>query len=538
MQTKPPASQLVLHSESQFSISRLVHLFQRYRSVIALFTVAVAITCLIVAVGILLFGKAERVTAQSFRLDFEGAGAGRYPNSMKFNVTDIVSGPILMQVYQDNRLSDYLPFGDFSRSIFVLESNPAFERLAAEYQAKLADPRFSPVDRERLQQEFELKQQSIAKNEYAIYFSRGPGLRIVPDIIVRKTLLDIMNRWADFEVNRQHVTSYQIAVLSPEILSRPDGGDQDLIAAIHQIREKVNRAITNVDAIRKLPGATQVRTANDHVSLDEVRLRLEEILRFRLEPLMPMILGSGLADRAAATRFLQTQLEFDQRELAAKNGEAEAARQALTVYEQPNAMPTETGAAAAKSAKPPVNFVSGEAVTPQLSESFLDRLVTLTGRSGDAGYRQRLTDEYRNAMTATVPLQRAVAYDIVVVHQARNGAASGGRIDANAVRAQIVSARTEASELVRKMNELYVLVSANISPSAQLYTITSPPTTEIVRAISVVRLAVLSLLAMLIAFPMIVLGCVLHDRLREEEAAEAVEAEETRTLHASSTSLR
>jgi len=534
MQTKSTSSQAVPDQESQFTVSRLVHMLQRYRSVILVSTLSVGLAYLIVAIAIFVFDKSDRVTTQPFRLDFEGAGNGRYPNNTKFSVTDIVSGPILMSVYKDDDLSRYVPFGDFSRSVYVLESNRTFERLAAEYQAKLADPRFTAVDRERLQQEFELKQQSIVKNDYAICFTRGSHVIGVPEVVARRVLVDIMNRWADFEVNQQRVTSYQIAVLSPEFLTAQDGNDSDLIASIEVIRQKVNRAIANVDAIRKLPGATQVRTANDHVSLDEVRLRLEEILRFRLEPLVPSILASGLVDRAPTVRFLQSQLEYDQRELDAKNREAEAARQALTIYEQPSG--TETVASAAKAAKPAPNAAAaGEALTPQLSESFLDRLIDLTGRSGDAAYRQRLADEYRGAMMATVPLQRAVAYDSVVVEQARSAGAATVRLDPATVRAQIASAKTAAGELVRKMNELYQLVSATMSPSAQLYTITGPPTTQTIRGVSIGRLALLGVLVMLIAFPLIIVGCVLHTRFREEERAEEVEAEETRTLVASST---
>jgi hypothetical protein len=54
---------------------------------------------------------------------------------------------------------------------------------------------------------------------------------------------------------------------------------------ITSLRSKTNRVISNIERIEKLPGAKLVRTAGDHLSLEETRLRLDDILRFRLKPL-------------------------------------------------------------------------------------------------------------------------------------------------------------------------------------------------------------------------------------------------------------
>src|SRR5262249_33521768 len=153
-------------------------------------------------------------------------GKGEYPNKAKFNVADIIGGPILTRAWTDNRLGEYIPFGDFSRAVFVLESNREYELLAAEYQAKLADQKLSTVDRERLQKEFELKAESIIKTESSINLDRRAGSRTIPEPRARKVLLDILNNWADFAVNQQHVITYQVSVLSPEIL-KPSALEQN-----------------------------------------------------------------------------------------------------------------------------------------------------------------------------------------------------------------------------------------------------------------------------------------------------------------------
>ena len=48
--------------------------------------------------------------------------------------------------------------------------------------------------------------------------------------------------------------------------------------------EKIYRVIDNIEEINNLPAAELMKTS-DRMSLAEVRMRLEDIVRFRLEPL-------------------------------------------------------------------------------------------------------------------------------------------------------------------------------------------------------------------------------------------------------------
>jgi hypothetical protein len=510
---------ILTESESPVLLSHYTAALGRYKSVILLALAGVTLAYLIIAIAIYLFAPAEQITSQPFRLGFEGAGQGEYPNKTKFNIAEIINGPILTRVWQSNRLGDYIPFGDFSRSIFILESNREYERLAAEYQAKLSDPKNSPVDRERLQKEFELKAQSITKNEYSINLARRAGSRSIPEPLARKILLDFLNDWADFAINQQHVIEYQVSVLSPNVLTPSAIEENDLVAAIEVLRSKANRVITNVEKIEKLPGATLARTPGDHLSFEEVRIRLDEIMRFRLEPLLAATLHSPsfITDRAATIRFLQSQLAYDQRQLESSQRLAESIRESIAVYEAPTATPAQTLAGAAQTAEQPKG---SEAVMPQLSDSFLDRLVTMTGRSADALYRQGVIDDYRKAVADTLPHKQAVAFDTQVMMDLQKPSGGPSTLTAAAVRAQIEQTREEVAQLINKTNELFQIVSRNMTPSTQLFSVTSPPTTRIVRAFSAQWLVLCGVLVLLVALPAIILSCLLHNRVREEETME------------------
>jgi hypothetical protein len=506
--------EMLAEPQAPISLIHFVRTVKAYRVAMVLAFAAVAVTAAVALLLVYLLSPSQRTTSLPFRLDFEGATDAKFPNGLRFSPTDIITAPILLKVYTANNLDRFTSFKDFSQSVFVVESNRAYEMLAADYQARLADPKLTPVDRERIQREFELKRQSISKNEYSINYARNRHVDAIPETTVRKTLLEVLNAWANYAVNEQHVLEYRVAVLSPQIVDDATVDSSDFIAAIQVLRAKIYRVLDNMEDIGKLPGAEQAKTSADRMSLEEIRIRLEEIVRFRLEPLVALVRGGGLIrNMAITTRFLENQLSYDQRQLKGAQDRAEAARQALAVYAG-----DQRSLSAPDVTQPPKTSGrgTGETVMTQLSDSFLDRLVALTSQSSDTLYRQRLVDEYRTASKYAIPFEQAVAYDQQVLQEVRGGA-GGAPVNAAAVQAQISAAQTQVRQLIGDVNQIYLIVSRNLNPSTQLFTSTAPPTTRTERARSLPRLFLYYVVILLVALPLIVIGCLLHNRIREEE---------------------
>src|SRR5437764_9754643 len=375
------------------SVAHLVHTLRAYSAVILMSLASIAIGYTVIAILLYILSPAQRTTEQSFRLDFRGAAEGTLPNGVRFSPTEIVSTPILLKVYQADQLGRFVSFGDFSRSVFVLESNREYEKLVSDYQSRLSDPRLSPLDRDRIQKEFELKSQSISKSDYAVAYGRTSMTAALPETLVRKVLIDILNNWADFATNEQHGLDYRVAVLTPQILDQSEVQSGDPIVSIQVLRSKIYRVIENIEELNRLPAAELTR-ASDHMSLAELRMRLEDIVRFRLEPLVGVARASGVSNPSLTVHFLENQLAYDQRRLQAAQTTADAARDALALYnnEQMGATAANTAAVAGTSATgtpaPARPRTGGEAETvmPQLSDTFLERLVQLTRQSSDGQY--------------------------------------------------------------------------------------------------------------------------------------------------------
>ena len=265
----------------------------------------------------------------------------------------------------------------------MLEANAEYETLAADYRNRLADTRLSPVDRERLQRDWEAKSAAIKKNDYSINYLRTEKTSQIPESVVRKVLSDILSGWAAFSIHEQHVLSYRMAVLSPNLLASSDAEDGDFIIALQVLREKMFRVANNVRALGELPGAELVRTPKDQISLEEIRVRLEEITRYRIEPLTSLVRSNGLIQNPAATlRYLESQLAYDQRSLQWTQDQAKAIRDSLSVYAMSDrsAMPDSVVTAAPQPANDK-SRASSESVV--MNDSFIDRVVTMVNQSGD-----------------------------------------------------------------------------------------------------------------------------------------------------------
>src|SRR5207249_4474428 len=96
----------------------------------------------------------------------------------------------------------------------------------------------------------------------------------------------------------------------------------------------------------------------------------------------------------------------------------------------------------------------------------------------------------------------------------------GGTADPIAIRTELEQTRAELAGVIVKMNNLFLIISANMTPSAQLFTLPGPPTTTTLHAVAAVRLALYGFIVVFLAVPLIIVGCLIHHRLKEEEAEE------------------
>jgi hypothetical protein len=478
----------------------------RYRQAMLIAFAAVFVAYLGIMLMLYATEPKETLASIAFRLTFEGAEQDRFPNGTRFSSAEIVAAPVLAEVYRKNALEQYVPFANFKDAMFVLQSNPDLELLSYEYQAKLADSKLTPVDRSRIEEEFRRKRESLRSASFSLSFRKTERVVKIPGVVLNKVLQDTLSTWAQQAAERKGATRYSISVLSKNSLKKEFLAAEDYVVAVDVLRNTVERVLRSVDEIATIPGAEAVRLGEDQVALADIRANLEDLVRFKVEPLNALIRTNGLSRNVAradvyfSDRLLDVQLGREQ-----VRQRINALQAALRDYQQ--------AGGGGETVAGPDGRTGG--VTPQLSESFIDRLVQLSTQANDVEYRQRLTDRIIQDGVLLASLNRQAEY-----YDSMRKAFASAHQGTNAAMAAEVKRRTgelysDVSQSIDKVQAVYKLIAQqNLNPDTVLYSITDP---FIVRTTSSLtsRTAFLYLLiALFVATIVIPIACLTHDYFR------------------------
>lgn len=512
-------------ARESLSIRNVTRVLRRYRSAIGITIVSVAAIYLLIAVVVMLVAPKRMVTVVPFRLEFKGSDVGEYPNGRKFSVSEIISTPTLLYVFEKNGLKEFVDYQTFKSSIFVTESNPALEALEREYKAKLSEPRLPAVDRARLEEEFQQKKASVRRSEFAISYLSASESKDIPKSLRVKVLMDILGAWAERTVQNTGVVLYDLPILSSAIFERDVLDKYDYIIAVDILRTKIGRIIENIRQLSEIPGAKVVRTPPPaRASLAELQVRLEDTLRFKVEPLMGTVLGNGLSKNPRASiEFLEIRLRFNEIERNEAQARVDTLRRTLQTYQQHGAGSESTAA------------VSSQPVIAQMDKTVIDRVLELSGEKTDMAFRQTLVSAMQSEDLNVAPLRAEEQYYRILIDSLRDigGGARGARPEELAsLTAQTNAIVEDAIRVTDDVNQIYRTFSENLSPSTALYSTTAPPSTRVERAYPPQQLLLIGLLLLIVTVPLAAAGSLLHnyvtrggdDALTAEVESEAKDA--------------
>ncbi|HEY3128280.1 MAG TPA: hypothetical protein VGL91_02390, partial [Acidobacteriota bacterium] len=379
--------------DDTISILPIIRTLAGYRKVILIALAITAVAILIGSAVAFLMSPAQRLATLHFHLRFDGIDKGEYPNGMKFSSSDIVATPVLTQVFEANYLNKYTSFEKFKNSVFILESNRDLEKLAREYEAKLSEFKGSPVYRDILEKEYQKKRESLSISDYSLNFSSEGYSASFPDAVLEKVMNDILATWAENSVQRKGVLKHLIPVYSQNILSKELIEREDYIVAADILRSTINNIVNNIDSISALPGAAVIRTGNQRISLAEIRIKLQNLLRFKLQPLIGMIEANRLSrDPVSARVYLKSRLDQVNLDHAEASDNAQILKEALHQYMEEKGMPLSSPSKASGSAAGGQPVGTGDRsiplLFPQVGDSLLDRLVDRSAVNADVKFRQ------------------------------------------------------------------------------------------------------------------------------------------------------
>ncbi len=480
---------------------------------ILLTILAVGIGYFLLAMTYTLMQPVARHSTLGFRLEFPGADAGEYPNGLKFSGGDIIDTPVLRGVFDANQLGRFMSFGDFSRSVVVLEANAALDALAREYEAKLANTRLTAVERDRLEAQYEQKRASLRKNEYSLNLTTREGITRVPASVTAKVLPDILRAWADFAANTRQVLLYRVPLVSQQAVARHANPPNDLLVSLLSLRATAGELHENLLALSKLPGSEVIRAGERRVSLAELDLELTQLQRGGVEYLIATALRTGAVDRASAIAVLEAQLAYDARALTAAEDRVQVLRTTLDDYLRKT---TEAPKAPAVDRMEP--GPSEENIV--ISDSFLDRLVAISQNASDLEFRQRYVDDIRAAALVAVPLRATVDYERRLLEDIRSGS-QGSAASIADLRARHTVVVRNLQQIAADLEQIRAVLSRSLTTSNQMYTVTGPTITVAERGVSMAKLAGGGIVVVILAAILAVLAAVVREQFLRGRTATA-----------------
>jgi hypothetical protein len=509
-----------VYADEEISLKPYFETLWGYRRVIAA-AVGGAITLYLVGILLVfLVAPAERLGTIRFRLLFEGAEKGEYPNGTLFSASEIVAGPVLTEVYKANDLQRFGKYEDFKDSVFVLQANLDLELLAYEYRGRLADTKLSPVDRARIEEEFQRKREALVDPVYSLNMRRRERLTTLPRDLANKVLLDILATWAKHADERKGATKYNVDVLSPNILQRAMLDQEDYLVAIDILRAKTARVLATIDEISKLPGAKTIRVGEKRVTLAEVRAGLEDVVRFKLEPLLGLIRSEGITKNARALLLYANnqlfQLRQEQQQSAAM---VEALQASVREF-------AAQGGSPARDARPgamgPSAGSGTGAVTPQLDQSFLDRIMGLSTAKDEFEYKRKITDRVIEESEKMAARAREAAYyeDLTRELGRSSGRTVGSPEMVALIKARSAEAFDEIVGGIEKTGLIYRELSAlNLNPTTTVFAVTEPFIQQTQRSLTLRTVVLYFVLVLMLSLVLVPVACLIHHAFRKHRPA-------------------
>jgi hypothetical protein len=508
------------YADDEISLKPYFETLWGYRRVIAATVVSVVTLYLVGVLLVLLIAPVERLGSIQFRLLFDGAEKGEYPNGTSFSAAEIVAGPVLTEVFKVNDLQRFGKYEDFQESVFVLQSNLDLDLLAYEYRARLADTKLSPVDRARLEEEYRRKRDALIDPVYTISMRRQERLKTLPRDLMNKVLLDVLSTWAKQADERKGATTYHIDVLSPSILQRSMLDQEDYLVAIDIMRAKTSRVLATIDEIDKLPGAKTIRVGADRVTLAEVRAALEDVVRFKLEPLLGLIRSEGITKNSRALLLYASnqlfQLRQEQQESLAM---VQALQASVREFSTEVGVPAgEAGGSARGSGGP----TGGGGVTPQIDQSFLDRIMGLSTAREEFEYRREITDRVIRVSERMASRAREAAYydDLAKELRASTARAVGSSETVALIKSRSAEAYTEIVKGIEQTALIYrELSTLNLNPSSTVFAVTSPFVQQTQRSLTLRTVVLYLVLVLMLTLVLAPIGCLIHHAFRRPVTA-------------------
>lgn len=475
------ASEQNMRDDDQDGIDILRLLKEHGRATIIAALAVAAVVGLVAVTYFFFLQPVRRVSSLEFRPTFEGVARNQYPNGLPFQESDIVRGSVIDAVYDANSLADYCDREVFRSGFFVEERSDESSFLDAEYQARLAAPTLTAVERQSIQAEYTSKREALPV-QFRLVFVTPKACEGIPGLVVSKIMSDVLATWANQSETKRGVLNHQVEMLTPSIMDVGLSDEGSRLLRADLIRTALERVVRNVQVVNSLPGAHLVRLGSERTTFGEIGNRLVDLMRSRLEPL---VVSAGRSMVREASGWVAETLASAEREQQLAEKRAGAYLSALREYSGISE-PVPSGRA-----NEPLGNQGSDVMTvsPQVDVAFIERMIQMS--EVNAVFRQELTESMVEAnIAAATAGQRASYYRQLL--QSMRSPTGASLVSPAEVDARLNGIVAEAKALITSFNQLYDEFSrVSLRSGAEMYQTPKPISVEVLRGFTSRKLLML-----------------------------------------------
>lgn len=407
------------------------------------------------------FGQeTTRIAYLEFRPTFGGFESNRYPNGLPFSLGDVTAASIMDTVFNQSAVEPYCDRMTFRGAFFAEQYSDASLFLDLEYRARLSERGLEWGDRRQLEEEYEARRAALPV-QFRLVFVEPSTCSGLPRSAVVKSMESILATWASESESKRGVLNHQIQILTPATLDILLDGPGGWVLGADLLRSALGRLVTNIEQVSSLPGAGLVRLGEERLTFIEVRGKLQDLLVFKLEPLV-LTAGRSLANQSLA--WINETVESAEREERLAESRVAVYRDALREFSGEGA-----GPATARSSSG--GALGGPSLSPQIDRSFVDRIVEMSLASSP--YRQELTDAMVKANLEAVEARNRANYYRRLVQSLRT--TNGVRMTAEELNGRLEDIVKEGKALATQFGALYEEFSrVSLRPASEMYETLKP----------------------------------------------------------------
>ena len=321
-----------------------------------------------------------------FHFTFPTAETGRYPNGVPFSINEILDPAILDVVYEQLEIAKYgiereRFYGGFSIRPFAATGLEIAER----FRQQLLDRRLSFAERERIEQQLRNQLEAASRGAAELSFLVHSRLAF-PVAVGRAIVQKVPFEWARQLIEKKGVL--RIPGFSGVDNVVPLAAVQQLplplrIVAVLQANRLLDGRIAEMSST---PGVLTARDPATGKSIRDIGRDIRDLELYRLNPLRATLVGSRFDDGGITLEQVIEQRIRDI-ELAIADVTAQAAAVGDMLSEYVQASTGLKGIAIEKRGLGGAPPATADAV-PQVGDSFIDRIITLTRRDRDLDQAQ------------------------------------------------------------------------------------------------------------------------------------------------------